>query len=144
MQSELSQRLGLDHAIFAFSHCRDVVAAVSRSGGIGVLGAGWMTAEQLARELDWIDSNVGDRPYGVDVVIPQNYEGMAQTDPMSLEQELWQQIPEEHVAFARQLLADHGVPELPPERQSEPTLPGSTYATALPLVEEALHTPSVE
>ena len=54
MYSELCERLGLDHALFAFSHCRDVVAAVSNSGGMGVLGAGWMSADTLAR--NWTGS----------------------------------------------------------------------------------------
>ena len=40
MYTEFCQKLGLDVPIFAFSHCRDVVVAVSKSGGLGVLGAG--------------------------------------------------------------------------------------------------------
>ncbi|RYD48459.1 MAG: nitronate monooxygenase, partial [Sphingomonadales bacterium] len=61
---------GVDHPIVAFSHCRDVVAAVSRAGGLGVLGAAKFTPEQLEIELGWIDAHVGGRPYGVDVLAP--------------------------------------------------------------------------
>ena len=93
MYSELCERLQLNHALFAFSHCRDVVAAVSNSGGMGVLGAGWMSADTLARELDWLDRAVGERGYGVDVVIPQRYEGMEESDPQALEQRLRDQVP---------------------------------------------------
>lgn len=142
MRSEFSNNLGMDHAIFAFSHCRDVVAAVSRSGGFGVLGAGWMTADQLAEELNWIDAHIDGHPYGVDVVIPEQYKGKGEVNPATLEAQLWEQIPNEHIEFARRLLTEHGVPELPAERQNEPSLPGSTYATALPLVEEALTRPN--
>ena len=141
MYSELSEKLGMDHAIFAFSHCRDVVAAVSNNGGMGVLGAGWFSPEQLAEELDWLDDHV-EGGYGVDVVIPQKYEGMDEVDPDELEAKLWKQIPKDHVEFAKQLLNDHGVPEFPEDMpHTEPTLPGATYATALPLVEEALRRP---
>ena len=36
MQTEFAKRLGLEVPIFAFTHCRDVVVAVSKAGGIGV------------------------------------------------------------------------------------------------------------
>jgi NAD(P)H-dependent flavin oxidoreductase YrpB (nitropropane dioxygenase family) len=141
MYSSLSEQLSMDHAIFAFSHCRDVVAGVSNNGGMGVLGAGWLSAEQLAAELNWLDEHV-ERSYGVDVVIPQKYEGMDEIDPHVLEEKLWEQIPDTHVEFANKLLEDHGVPDWPQDMpHTEPTLPGATYATALPLVEEALKRP---
>ena len=38
MQTHVMKLLGLEAPIFAFSHCRDVVATVSRTGGMGVLG----------------------------------------------------------------------------------------------------------
>jgi len=141
MFSELSKKLGIEHAIFAFSHCRDVVAAVSNSGGMGVLGAGWFSPEQLAEELNWLDDHVTGG-YGVDIVIPQNYEGMEEIDPDALEHRLWKQIPTEHIDFANKLLSDQGVPEWPKDMpHTEPTLPGATYATALPLIQEALTRP---
>ena len=75
MQTKLAKKLGLDFPIFAFTHCRDVVAAVTNAGGIGVLGATGFSPEKLQIELDWIDDKVGDRPYGVDVIIPRKFEG---------------------------------------------------------------------
>ena len=35
----ICQKLGIDFPLVAFSHCRDVVAEVSKAGGMGVLGA---------------------------------------------------------------------------------------------------------
>src|SRR6478752_2274852 len=70
MRTPLSTALGIDFPLFAFSHCRDVVAAVSRAGGLGVLGALYFTPEELETELRWIDEHVDGRPYGVDVVMP--------------------------------------------------------------------------
>ena len=65
MQTDLARQLGIEFPIFAFTHCRDVVAAVSNAGGFGVLGAVGFTPEQLEQELLWIDDHVGDNPYGV-------------------------------------------------------------------------------
>ena len=72
VHNELCERLGIEFPIFAFTHCRDVAAAVSNAGGIGVLGAVGFSAEELEVELTWLDEHVGDRPYGVDIVIPAN------------------------------------------------------------------------
>lgn len=143
MLSEFCKDLGMEHGIFAFSHCRDVVAAVSNHGGMGVLGVGWMTPEQLGEELDWLDAHVGDHHYGVDIVIPQSYTGMDETDPLALEEKLRSMIPQAHIAFVENLLRDHGVPEWP-DGTKFAGLAGWTYATAMPLLEEALTRPKIK
>lgn len=142
MRTAICTKLGIEYPIFAFTHCRDVVAAVSNAGGLGVLGAVGFSAEQLETELRWIDQKVGDRPYGVDIVIPGKYEGVGELDAEKLEAKLREMIPSEHRAFAKQLLANAGVPELPPEEQVRELL-GWTAATAGPLVETALKHPKV-
>ncbi|MCU1453065.1 MAG: 2-nitropropane dioxygenase [Acidimicrobiales bacterium] len=142
MQTDLARQLGIEFPIFAFTHCRDVVVAVSKAGGFGVLGAVGFTPEQLEIELDWIDAHIGDRPYGVDIVIPGKYEGMGELDVAKLEDDLRAMIPAEHRAFARKLLDDHGVPELP-EGRTAPELIGWTEATAGPQVELALQHPNM-
>jgi NAD(P)H-dependent flavin oxidoreductase YrpB (nitropropane dioxygenase family) len=138
MRTKLCDQLGIEFPIFAFTHCRDVVAAVSRAGGFGVLGAVGFSAEQLAIELDWIDDNVGDHPYGVDIVIPGKYEGIGELDADKLTQSLREMVPQGHIDFAKKLLADHGVPELPEGETATGQLLGWTAATAAPQVECAL------
>jgi NAD(P)H-dependent flavin oxidoreductase YrpB (nitropropane dioxygenase family) len=140
MQTEFCKKLGLDVPVFAFTHCRDVVVAVSKAGGIGVLGAVGFTAAQLKEELDWIDAHIGDHIYGVDVAIPQKYEGMGETDPDKLVEMLQAAIPEQHRKFADQLLKDHGVPEWP-EDNDEVTLSFSALQAQV-LVDEALTRPN--
>jgi NAD(P)H-dependent flavin oxidoreductase YrpB (nitropropane dioxygenase family) len=142
MRTKLSQRLGIEYPIFAFTHCRDVVAAVSKAGGFGVLGAVGFTAEELEVELKWIDEHIGDKPYGVDIVIPGKYEGQGEMDATKLEAELRAMIPQQHRDFAKKLLRDNGVPELP-EGEHAHELLGWTAATAGPLVETALRHPKV-
>ncbi|MEH6551329.1 MAG: nitronate monooxygenase family protein [Pseudomonadales bacterium] len=139
MQTEFSKQLGIDVPIFAFTHCRDVVVAVSKAGGIGVLGAVGYSPEQLKEELDWIDEHIGDHIYGVDTAIPQKYEGQGEDDPEKLVAMIKAAIPEQHRKFANELLAEHGVPEWP-EENDEVTLSFSLAQGQL-LVDEALTRP---
>jgi len=94
--------------------------------------------EQLAVELDWIDEHVGDRPYGVDIVIPGKYEGMDEVDPAKLEEMLKAAIPQQHRDYVQKILADNNVPELPADEPRHHELLGFTAATATPQVEVAL------
>ncbi|HZA76526.1 MAG TPA: nitronate monooxygenase family protein [Acidimicrobiales bacterium] len=138
MRTEICDRLGIEFPIFAFSHCRDVVAAVSKAGGLGVLGAVGFDPDQLEVELAWLDEHVGELPYGVDIVIPSKYEGMdLDLSPAELEAELAKHIPREHRDFGARLLADHGVPELPASERHRELL-GWTTATAGPQVKAIL------
>ena len=75
MRTPICDRLGIEFPIFAFSHCRDVVAAVSKAGGYGVLGALAYAPDQLEIELSWIDEHVDGKPYGVDFAMPAKYVG---------------------------------------------------------------------
>ena len=105
MHTPICDELDIEFPIFAFTHCRDVVVAVSKAGGFGVLGAVGYTPEQLEIELKWIDENIGDHPYGVDIVIPNKYEGMdSDLSADELTKTLQDMVPQEHVDFARKIL----------------------------------------
>jgi hypothetical protein len=67
--------LGVEFPICAFSHCRDVVAAVTNAGGFGVLGAVAHSPKRLESELTWIEEQTGGKPYGVDLLLPPKYVG---------------------------------------------------------------------
>jgi NAD(P)H-dependent flavin oxidoreductase YrpB (nitropropane dioxygenase family) len=75
MRTPICDQLGIEFPLFAFSHCRDVVAAVSKAGGYGVLGALAYSPDQLEIELSWIDDNVDGKPYGVDFAMPEKFVG---------------------------------------------------------------------
>ena len=137
MQTDIAKQLGIEFPIFAFTHCRDVVVAVSKAGGLGVLGAVGFTPEQLEVELDWIDEHIGDHVYGVDIVIPGKYEGMGATDADKLEEDLKAMIPQEHRDFVAKLLAEHNVPDLPEEERMRELI-GFGTAIAGPQAEIAL------
>ena len=107
MKSEICDQYGIDFPLFAFSHCRDVVAAVSGAGGFGVLGGVAFTPEQLEQELCWIDEHVNGKPYGVDIIVPAKFEGKGENLTAG---QLADRIPEDYRAFISELLAEHDIP----------------------------------
>jgi NAD(P)H-dependent flavin oxidoreductase YrpB (nitropropane dioxygenase family) len=111
MHTRLSEEFNIEFPIFAFSHCRDVVAAVSRAGGFGVLGALAFTSEQLEIELGWIDEHTDGKPYGVDIVMPAS----SVTADMGeiTDEQLQAMIPQAHKDFVEQVLARYEVPAWP-------------------------------
>ena len=114
LRTPIAEKLDIEFPIFAFCHCRDVVAAVSRAGGFGVLGALAYTPDELEVELNWIDEHVDGKPYGVDIVMPMKYMGKGGGDEAKFDS-LDAMIPQEHREFVEQLLEEHHVPPLPPE-----------------------------
>jgi NAD(P)H-dependent flavin oxidoreductase YrpB (nitropropane dioxygenase family) len=141
VRTNVCEELGIELPVFAFSHCRDVVAAVSRAGGFGVLGALAFTPEQLEMELRWIDEHVGDHPYGVDVVMPANYAGAGQVDPAHLADDFEAMIPQGHRDFVEEVLDRYHVPALPSEADEPMRLLGWTHEGARPQVDIALSHP---
>ncbi|MFN5758503.1 MAG: nitronate monooxygenase, partial [Sphingomonadaceae bacterium] len=107
MTNALCARLGIEFPLFAFSHCRDVVAAVSKAGGFGVLGATAFNPQELEVELQWIDAHVDGKPYGIDVLIPENLSVRHEKDLTS--KKLAERIPQQHKEFVDNLLKSHGV-----------------------------------
>ncbi len=140
--STLARQLGIEFPLFAFSHCRDVVAAVSRAGGYGVLGAANFTPEQLEAEMAWIDAHIEGRPYGIDIMFPEHMPERFEPEQMA---ELLDRVPDQHVDFVTDLLASHGVAVVPPgqDRRSflAPPPPTLLWGDALRLLEVAMRHP---
>ncbi|HET8643512.1 MAG TPA: nitronate monooxygenase family protein [Pseudonocardiaceae bacterium] len=129
MRTAVTEMFGIDVPILAFSHCRDVVAAVTKAGGMGVLGAAAHTPEQLEIDLDWIEAEIGDRPYGVDLIVPARYEG-SDEGGLSIEA-VRGLIPPEHVAFVADILLRYDVPQLPDhDSDGEPSARGGPVGDA--------------
>ncbi|MFM5916219.1 MAG: NAD(P)H-dependent flavin oxidoreductase [Novosphingobium sp.] len=113
MNNEVCRLTGCEFPLFAFSHCRDVVVAVSKAGGFGVLGATRFTPDQLEEELAWIDAHIDGAPYGVDVLVPETIDPRV-ADFSSNEQRA-AAISEEHRKFTADLLGQYGVAVSPDE-----------------------------
>lgn len=104
MQSPICAMLGIEFPLLAFSHCRDVVVAVSRAGGMGVFGAASLPPHRLEEELAWIDAHIGGKPYGVDLIVPNSFAGKGEAPSRTVPA-----IPDEHRDFVSGLLSAHGV-----------------------------------
>lgn len=135
--------LGVDVPILAFTHCRDVVAAVTKAGGFGVLGAAGHTPEQLDIDLKWIADEVGDKPFGVDIIVPAKYEGSSEGG-ISV-RDLKAMIPQGHRDFLDDMMDRYNVPPMTEEAktgtmagESEPPM---SYAQAVPLMDVAFSHP---
>ncbi|MCU4187467.1 nitronate monooxygenase family protein [Acidiferrimicrobium sp. IK] len=108
MSDDVTGILGMEYPVLAFSHCRDVVAAVSRTGGFGVLGAVAHSPERLEVDLAWIEEHCGGRPYGVDLLLPEKYVGAGEG---GLDREaLSSMLPPEHRHFVDEILERYKVP----------------------------------
>ncbi|MFT6398165.1 MAG: NAD(P)H-dependent flavin oxidoreductase YrpB (nitropropane dioxygenase family) [Bradymonadia bacterium] len=139
MITPVCEMLGIEIPIFAFSHCRDVVAAVSKAGGLGVLGAVGFTPEQLEIELTWIDEHVDGKPYGVDTVIPAKYVGRQDGD-LDVGR-LQSMVSEQHKNFIKNLLKRNDIPELPDEIDPVTGMVGWSMSGGRAAVEVALRHP---
>jgi NAD(P)H-dependent flavin oxidoreductase YrpB (nitropropane dioxygenase family) len=138
MNNAVCRLTGCDFPLFAFSHCRDVVAAVSKAGGFGVLGATRFSPEQLEEELAWIDAHVDGAPYGVDVLVPETIDPRVRD--LSDNRARAAAIGQEHRDFAVDILGRYGVEldrEVPPLRERM----GITPENGLALMEVAFRHP---
>ncbi len=135
MKPAICEQFGIDFPLFAFSHCRDVVAAVTNAGGFGVLGGVAFTPEQLDQELSWIDKQVGDKSYGLDLIVPATYEGKGENLSSV---DLAGRIPDEYRGFVADLLAAHDI-----ESDPKPFIGGSSLSgnTGRELLEVAMSHP---
>jgi NAD(P)H-dependent flavin oxidoreductase YrpB (nitropropane dioxygenase family) len=131
----ICEQFGIDFPLFAFSHCRDVVAAVTNAGGFGVLGATAYTPEQLDRELSWIDDHVHGKPYGADIIVPAKFEGKGENLSRT---QLVDRIPADYREFVATLLSGHDI-----EPEQSPRLGGSalTGDTGRELLDVAMSHP---
>ncbi len=138
--TDLIDRFGMKIPLFAFSRTPAVVAEVTRAGGMGILGAiGWRT-DELGDKLDWIASQVGDLPWGVDVVMPRGYVS-AGSEGMGEPSALRDLLPPKHRAFIDRLLDEHGVPPLPADATTQQTMLHWTDAVSRRQVEMSLEYP---
>jgi len=129
---------GAEFPLFAFSHCRDVVAAVSRAGGFGVLGATRFTPDQLEEELAWIDAHAGGAPYGVDVLVPEVVD--ARVADLADNTARAAAIDPSYQDFVNSILGEYGIaPEA--EMRILPERMGITPENGLALMEVAFRHP---
>jgi NAD(P)H-dependent flavin oxidoreductase YrpB (nitropropane dioxygenase family) len=136
MRTELCDRFGIRYPIFVFTPSEKVAAAVTRAGGLGVLGCvRFNDADDLERVLQWMDANTDGLPYGVDIVMPAK----VPTEGTSVD--INKLIPQAHREFVDKTLADLGVPPLPADEERSEGVLGWLHSVARSHVEVALKHP---
>jgi NAD(P)H-dependent flavin oxidoreductase YrpB (nitropropane dioxygenase family) len=109
LHTKLCDMLGIEFPIVAFTHCKDVVAAVCNAGGLGVLGETGHTPDEIAADIKWLRDRIGDRPFGVDLLIP------ASVPPSGTVGELAEEIPDEHRRFVQKIKEENNIPDPKPD-----------------------------
>ncbi|WP_342660480.1 Putative monooxygenase [Rhodococcus ruber] len=139
MHTDLSRKFGIQYPIFGFTPSEHVAAAISRAGGLGVLGCvRFNDPAELDDVLTWMDENTDGKPYGVDIVMPAKVptEGSAV--------DLDKLIPAEHRAFVERTLAELGVPPLDESAEHAAGVLGWLHSVARSHVDVALgHRPAL-
>jgi NAD(P)H-dependent flavin oxidoreductase YrpB (nitropropane dioxygenase family) len=133
VRTSLCDLLGIDHPIVGFTPSEHVAAAISRAGGLGVLGCvRFNEPGELDTALKWMDANTDGRPYGVDVVMP------AKVPTEGAPADLGSLIPGAHREFVDQTLVKLGVPPLPDGAEAGAGVLGWLHSVAREHVEVAL------
>lgn len=136
MRTELCERFGIEYPIFVFTPSEKVAAAVSKAGGLGVLGCvRFNDADDLENVLQWMDANTDGKPYGVDIVMPAK----VPTEGTSVD--INKLIPQTHRDFVAKTLADLGVPPLPEDEEKSEGVLGWLHSVARSHVDVALKHP---
>lgn len=100
----ICDRLGITHPIFGFAHDVSTVAAITNAGGFGVYGATRRFPDEIRAELAEIRRLVGNRPFGVDLVLPP---GMPEHNSRAA---IEAEIPQAHKDFVAGLIEKYQVP----------------------------------
>ncbi|MEO1028498.1 MAG: nitronate monooxygenase, partial [Pseudomonadota bacterium] len=119
LKSPICETLGIEFPLLAFTHCRDVVVAVSKAGGMGVFGAVNLPPDRLKEELDWINDHIDGKPFGVDLIVPNKFEGKSGAFDGD---RLLEAVPQEHKAFADEIMEAHGISAVDLENQRSNSL----------------------
>lgn len=105
LRTSLCRMLGIELPIVAFTHCKEVAVAAINAGGFAVLGEAMRSADDIAEDVRWLRERVGDRPFGIDLVLPSS------APPKATPDELIAEIPEAHRAYAEEIKRRYDVPE---------------------------------
>lgn len=133
MRTELAEKFGIEYPIFGFTPSQDVAAAISRAGGLGVLGCvRFNDPEELDAVLEWMHEHTDGKPFGVDVVMP------AKIPTEGSKVDLQSMIPPEHKAFVERTLDDLGVPPLPNGERVDAGVLGWLHSVARSHVDVAM------
>jgi enoyl-[acyl-carrier protein] reductase II len=89
IRTPLTERLGITYPIIQAGMGgvarAELVAAVSNAGGLGVIGAGFMSPAQLREEIRKV-KDLTDKPFGVDLLLARDWPGQEEMMEVIIEE----------------------------------------------------------
>jgi len=89
IRTPLTERLGITYPIIQAGMGgvarAELVAAVSNAGGLGVIGAGFMSPAQLREEIRKV-KDLTDKPFGVDLLLARDWPGQEEMIKVIIEE----------------------------------------------------------
>jgi enoyl-[acyl-carrier protein] reductase II len=89
IRTPLTERLGITYPIIQAGMGgvarAELVAAVSNAGGLGVIGAGFMSPAQLREEIRKV-KDLTDKPFGVDLLLARDWPGQEEMIEVIIEE----------------------------------------------------------
>ena len=105
LRTKFCDLMGIEFPIIAFTHCKDVVAAVTNAGAFAVMGETHHTPEQIEADIKWIREKVGNKPFGIDLVFPASVPAVGSSNQVEVVERLKAQIPKEQREFVEDIKA---------------------------------------
>jgi NAD(P)H-dependent flavin oxidoreductase YrpB (nitropropane dioxygenase family) len=104
LTTRICEEYGIRYPVFGFAHSVNAVIGITNAGGLGVFGGTRSTPEEIEEAMATIRAAVGDKPFGIDLVMPP---GMpAHDNRAAIEAE----IPLEHRKFVAGIIEKYRVP----------------------------------
>jgi NAD(P)H-dependent flavin oxidoreductase YrpB (nitropropane dioxygenase family) len=104
LKTKLTEMIGIDYPIVAFTPTKEVVVEVIKAGGLGVLAGAPLQPDAIAAAIAWIRERVDGKPFAIDLLLPSS------APPLGTIEELRAKIPEEHRRFVQQMMARYEIP----------------------------------
>ena len=105
LPTQLCDQLGIEYPIVAFTHCKDVAAAVTNAGAFAVLGQTQSSPDEIDSNIRWMREKIGDKPFGVDLVFPASVPATGDIDTLR------SQIPQEQFDYVEAMKEKHNIPK---------------------------------
>ena len=104
LQTSICEEYGIKYPVFGFAHSVNATIAITNAGGLGVFGGTRSTPEEIEEAMALIRAGVGDKPFGIDLVMPPGMPEQDNRDAIEAE------IPSEHRSFVKGIIEKYKVP----------------------------------
>jgi NAD(P)H-dependent flavin oxidoreductase YrpB (nitropropane dioxygenase family) len=104
LHNSICEEYGIKYPVFGFAHSINATIAITNAGGLGVFGGTRSTPEEIEEAMATIRAAVGDKPFGIDLVMPPGMPEHDNRDAIEAE------IPADHRSFVNGIIKKYQVP----------------------------------